>query len=67
MSKYQTKIDGRGPNGNIFAILGQARTFMRQLSEPKEEIDNLLKRVTESGSYEEAIAVIEEYFPVELD
>lgn len=67
MSKYKTVIDGHGPNGNIFAILGNARHLMKQLGESKEEISKLTERVTECNSYEEALSVIREYFTVDVD
>lgn len=56
-------IDMDGPDGNIFAVMGAAARALRKanLSGEKE----MQNRVMSSGSYEEALNIIEEY--VELD
>lgn len=67
MSRFTTPISTNGPNGNIFAMTATAGRFMRKLGMPPEEIDAFYKKVTHSGSYAEACAVIEEYFPIDWD
>lgn len=67
-SRYSTRIDATGPNGNVFAIIGAAVQLMRQLPgmEPSE-IDYFRKKVMAAKSYKEAVALVREWFPVDLD
>ena len=62
MAIFDTKIDTRGPNGNIFAILGTAKQLMKELGQSPDKIDQLVEDVTTSSSYEEACKHIEKYF-----
>jgi hypothetical protein len=64
--KYAITIDARGPGGNIFAILAQARRLLQDLGEG-HLIGPLTEKVTGAHSYEEALDAIREYFPLRLD
>ena len=48
------------PSGNIFAILGGASRILRRCGR-NPECEEMVERVTSSGSYEEALAIINEY------
>lgn len=65
MSRFETKILAHGPDGNIFAILGNACRLMRRLGVPAEDITALRARVIGSGSYDEACAAIQEWFNID--
>ncbi len=67
MPKFDTTIPTRGPHGNIFVILANATGMMRQLRVPPGEIETLRSRVMGAGSYEEACAAVEEWFPLERE
>ena len=67
MSKFETRIDAVGPNGNIFKVIGVARMLMRDIGMPRGEIDDVTARATKAQSYGDALAVIREYFPVDTD
>ena len=67
MSFFQTRIDGRGPNGNIFAIVGAAVSLMRQLEWDQSRTAGFRKTVLAAKSYKEAVALVREWFPVDLD
>ena len=64
--RYDLRIDATGPNGNIFAVLGNARTLLRAMNET-EDLERLTVDVLTAKSYADAIAAIREYFPVDLD
>lgn len=49
-----------GANGNIFNILGIASRTLRN-NDMADEAQEMYSRVTSSGSYEEALAIIMEY------
>lgn len=66
MSMFSTRISAKGPQGNIFAVLGNAVSLMEQIGLPHDAIKALKEDVFASQSYEEAISFIEEYFPVDL-
>lgn len=65
MPKFTTVIPASGPDGNIFAVLGNACRLLRQLNIANAEITALTERVTSSSSYAEALAHIRVYFPVD--
>ncbi len=67
MSKFETRIDATGPNGNVFAVIGTARNLMRQIGLPRSEIDAVSARATKAQNYDEALGIIREYFPVDAD
>lgn len=52
-------IDLTGPDGNIFVILGQAKILSKIYG---IDFDEVMKRMTTSGSYGSAIAIFDEYF-----
>lgn len=54
-----------GHDGNIYAIMGSAARLLKQ-NGMKEESDEMIGRVTSSGSYEEALGIISEYVQTEL-
>ena len=66
-SLFTTRINGTGPGGNLFEIVGKARVLMRQLDITRADIDAFSKRVMAAGTYADAIAVVREWFPVDLD
>lgn len=49
-----------GANGNIFNILGIASRTLND-NDMADEAQEMFTRVTSSGSYEEALAIIMEY------
>jgi len=49
-----------GANGNIFNILGIASRTLND-NDMADEAQEMYSRVTSSGSYEEALAIIMEY------
>ena len=53
-----------GEDGNIFAILGRVRRALRESGQP-EQADAVTERVTQAGSYDEALRIIMEYVEVE--
>lgn len=65
MSRYETKIPATGSDGNIFAILGTAVRWMRQLGVSEEEVKALQTRVHRANNYDAACAAIEEWFPLD--
>ena len=67
MSRFGSRIDATGPGGNIFAILGTARRYMREIGIDQSEIEELGKAVCNADSYRDAVALVREWFPVDLD
>ncbi len=53
-----------GEDGNIFAVLGRVRRALRESGQP-EQADEVTDRVTQAGSYEEALQIIMGYVDVE--
>lgn len=64
--KYDLTIDARGPNGNIFAILGEARRLLQALGDG-DLVGPLTEEVTSAHSYEQALDAVREYFSLSLD
>ena len=54
-----------GQDGNIFSILGRASRLLKDVGQ-KGQADEMFRRVTSSGSYEEALHIISEYVDTEL-
>lgn len=52
-------------DGNIYAIMGTAARILRR-NGMREEADEMFKRVTSSGSYEEALGIVSEYVQTEI-
>lgn len=67
MSRFLTHIPARGSDANIYAILANARRLMWQLGVSQDEIDEASSRVRSAASYDDACAVIEEWFPLDRD
>ena len=55
---YPIMIDLTGPDGNAFALLGQAKKYARQL-----DMDfNLIQKEMTSGDYEHLLNTFDKYF-----
>ena len=65
MSRFETAINATGPDGNIYAVLGNATRFMRQLGIDPNEMLGLRAKVLAAPSYATAIDYIREWFPVD--
>lgn len=63
--KNKPELQLIGHDGNIYAIMGSAARLLRQ-NGMKEESDEMFKRVTSSGSYEEALRIVSEYVQTEI-
>ena len=61
--KPSMRLEGR--DGNIFSILGRASHLLRGAGQ-QDQADEMFRRVTSSGSYEEALHIISEYVDTEL-
>lgn len=59
------KMELSGQDGNIFGILGRASRLLKQAGQNKQA-DEMFQRVTNSGSYDEALCIISEYVETEL-
>lgn len=53
-----------GQDGNIFNLMGIASRTLKKAGQ-KEKADEMVKRITESKSYDEALRIIMEYVEVE--
>lgn len=56
----EVRFNRHGSSGNIFFIMGGATSILRRVG-LKEEAEEMVKRVTSSGSYKEALEIIGEY------
>ena len=54
-----------GEDGNIFAVMGRASGLLNEAGQ-KAEAEEMISRVTSSGSYDEALSIISEYVETEL-
>ena len=61
--KHSMRLEDQ--DGNIFSILGQASRLLKDVGQ-KDQADEMFRRVTSSGSYEEALHIISEYVDTEL-
>ena len=59
------KMELIGHDGNIFSIMGRASRLLKQAG-MREEANEMFNRVTNSGSYDEALHIISEYVETEL-
>lgn len=59
------KMQLLGHDGNIFSIMGDARRLL-VLNGQRNEADEMIERVKESGSYYRALGIISEYVETEL-
>lgn len=53
-----------GEDGNIFAIIGRAQRAAKEAGWTAGEIKEFCDKITSQGSYEDALAVVDEYFEV---
>ena len=65
LQKEKPKMDLIGEDGNIFAIMGRASGLLKEAGQ-KAEAEEMINRVTSSGSYDEALGIISEYVETEL-
>ena len=63
--RQKPKMELLGQDGNIFGILGRASRLLKEAGQ-KDQADEMFRRVTSSGSYEEALHIISEYVDTEL-
>ena len=59
------KMELIGHDGNIFGIMGRASHLLKQAG-MREEANEMWNRVTNSGSYDEALRIVSEYVETEL-
>lgn len=63
--KEKPKMNLIGEDGNIFSIMGRASGLLKEAGQ-KAEAEEMIGRVTSSGSYDEALRIISEYVETEL-
>ena len=63
--RQKPKMELLGQDGNIFGVLGRASRLLKEAGQ-KDQADEMFRRVTSSGSYEEALRIISEYVDTEL-
>ena len=63
--KEKPKMNLIGEDGNIFAVMGRASGLLKEAGQ-KAEAEEMISRVTSSGSYDEALGIISEYVETEL-
>lgn len=61
MNKPKCKLIGE--DGNVFNLMGIAYKTLKRAN-LKEEADEMIKRIMESGSYIEVLAIISEYVKI---
>ena len=54
--KKVLEVDLKGADGNIFVVMGKSRSIIKRTKEKE-----MIKRVTQSKSYDEALKIINEY------
>lgn len=62
--RQKPKMELLGQDGNIFGVLGRASRLLKEAGQ-KDQADEMFRRVTSSGSYEEALHIISEYVDTE--
>lgn len=62
LPKGKTKIDLTGPDGNVFFLIGTAKTLAKQLG---LDFDQIQKEMM-SSDYENAVQTFDKYFGVDL-
>ena len=65
LQEEKPKMNLIGEDGNIFAIMGRASRLLKEAGQ-KAEAEEMINRVTSSGSYDEALGIISEYVETEL-
>ena len=63
--RQKPKMELLGQDGNIFGVLGRASRLLKEAGQ-QDQADEMFRRVTSSGSYEEALHIISEYVDTEL-
>jgi len=63
--KDRPQMELVGHDGNIYAIMGTASRLLKR-NGMREEADEMFKRVTSSGSYEQALGIVSEYVQTEI-
>lgn len=64
--RLKMKIDLKGPDGNIFSVQGRAMQVLRKAGKV-EKMDEMNRRIQQSGSYYHALEIINEYVQIEPD
>ena len=64
---FDTVIHASGPSANILVIVGTAGGMLRRLRVPSDRITKLYEDVMNAASYDQAIAFVEHWFPVERE
>ncbi len=64
--KEEKKPAAKVGDGNIFAVMGAANEALMTAGR-REDAKKMFERVTQSGSYDMALAVISEYVDLELE
>ncbi len=62
MDKPRVKLVGT--DGNIFAILGRCKQALQEAGQP-DQADEMMQRVFKATSYDEALAICQEYIDAE--
>jgi hypothetical protein len=62
MDKPKCKLIGQ--DGNIFNLMGIASRILKRAGR-KEQAEEMIERISNSGSYHEALRIIMEYVEVE--
>jgi len=60
MSKPRVKIDLKGPNGNVFAVIGQCAAALREAGQ-KAEAEELKSLAFEERSYADVLKLCRKY------
>lgn len=60
----EVEVKLTGTNGNIYAVIGKVREAMRRAGIPAQEITAFTTAVTNSGSYDRALATVMEWVDV---
>lgn len=64
--RLKMRIDLKGPDGNIYAVEGRAIRALCEVGRSKE-VEEMDRRMRESGSYYRALDVINEYVQIQPD
>ena len=64
--KDEKKPVAKVSDGNIFAVMGAANRALKAAGR-REQAKEMFERVTQSGSYDMALAIISEYVDLELE
>lgn len=61
MSKPVIRLNMKGPDGNIFAVLAEARNALRSAYVSSE----MISRATRASNYEDSLSIVREYVTIE--